>query len=395
MKKAIPMIVAAMALTALADTPFEVKNVTAHQRYPWNGKVDIDFRIDCADAAADFDVTVECTDHVGNTNVTMTTIRENDAGAAATSFRLGAGQHRLVWNAAADCPNVKLASISFAVFAKKRGPEDEADYLVIDLSGGPDAASYPVSYLTSVPAGGWTDEYKTTKLVMRKCPAGTFTNTNWGGGEVTLTKPFFAGVFEVTQKQWLLVMGSWPAESPGHYGAGDAYPAYYVSYDHIRGSSAGSQWPASSAVDASSFIGKLRAKTGLNELDLPTEAQWEQACRAGTTTIYNTGDGESALAAAGWYSDNSGNTTHPVGQKTANAWGLYDMHGNVWEWTLDWYGKSFSGTDPKGASSGSSRRYRGGSWDDGAVSCTSSYRSNNSPSFAFNSLGFRLFRTCP
>lgn len=387
MKKLVMMLGVALALTTFAGTQFEVKNVEAHQRYPWNGKVDIDFLIDCADSAAEFAVTVECTDHVGNTNVTMTTIKVNDAGAASTKFTLKKGQYRLVWNADVDCPNVKLANISFAVFAKLLGEEDTADYLIIDLSGGPNASSYPVSYRTGIPSGGWTDEYKTTKLVMRKCTAGKFRTTQWYGGEVTLTKDFFAGVFEVTTKQWNLVMGG---------DGGDAYPRNYVSYNDIRGSSNGSRWSASSAVDASSFVGKLRAKTGLNELDLPTEAQWEYACRAGTTTTYNTGDSESALAAAGWYFGNSGEKSHPVGMKTANAWGLYDMHGNVWEWTLDWGGASLLGMDPKGASSGSSRIARSGGWYDGAGSCTSSCRHSNSPSSTGNPyLGFRLFRTSP
>ena len=400
MNRLIAMLWAGLAVSAFAGAQFEVKNVEAHQRYPWNGKVDIDFLIDCADSAAEFDVTVECTDHIGGTNVMMKTIKKNDIGETATKFTLQKGQHRLVWNADVDCPNVKLANISFAVFAKLLGEDDTADYLIIDLSGGPDATAYPVSYRTGAPSDGWTDEYKTTKLVMRKCPAGKFINTEYAGGEVTLTKDFFAGVFEVTQKQWLLVMGTWPSSSPSSYfGVGDDYPAYNISYSHIRGSSNGSQWPASSAVDASSFVGKLRVKTGLNELDLPTEAQWECACRAGTATTYNTGDDEGALAAAGWYLGNAGDKSHPVGQKTENTWGLFDMHGNVSEWCLDRFGEglNLSGIDPKGAMSGSYRRDRGGHWNMGAGSCKSSFRGASylGASSADFSRGFRLFRTCP
>lgn len=400
MKRTVSLIWAGLALASFAGVQFEVKNVEAHQRYPWNGKVDIDFLIDCADSAAEFDVTVECTDHIGGTNVMMKTIKKNDIGETATKFTLQKGQHRLVWNADVDCPNVKLANISFAVFAKLLGEEDAADYLIIDLSGGPEAPAYPVSYRVGIPADGWTDEYKTTKLVMRKCPAGKFINTEYDGGEVTLTKDFFAGVFEVTQKQWFLVMGSLPSslqDSWNLYGVGDLHPVYYVSYNDVRGKSNGSRWPASSAVDALSFVGKLRAKTGLNELDLPTEAQWECACRAGTTTEYNIGDSEGSLATAGWYSGNEGNKSHPVGQKIENSWGLYDMHGNVSEWCLDWNGENLLGTDPKGAASGSYRRDRGGHWSVRAGYCRSSSRdtSYTGPSGANMHIGFRLFRTCP
>lgn len=375
------------AFGAVAATNFEVKNVEAHQRYPWNGKVDIDFLIESPDADAEFKVSLVCTDHVGNTNLTLRTIRYNDKGEAATAFVLKPGQHRLTWDADADVPNVKLPRISFAVLANQVREVDTAEYLVIDLSEGAEATSYPVTTRTGVPEGGWTDEYKSTKLVLRRCPAGADPL-----GRYTLTKDFYAGVFEVTEKQWELVMG----ENPSSYKRGDTYPVERVSYNDIRGEADGSNWPSSSAVDATSFLGKLRAKTGLPELDLPTEAQWEYTCRAGTTTTYNTGDSESALAQAGWYSGNSNNQKHPVGEKVANAWGLYDLHGNVWEWCLDWYRGDLSGTDPVGAASGASRRYRGGSWYGGAGDASSDrFSSSSTPSARLGIFGFRLFRTVP
>ena len=140
----------------------------------------------------------------------------------------------------------------------------------------------------------------------------------------------------------------------------------------------------------------LQARTQLN-FDLPTEAQWEYACRAGTTTTYYWGNSVNGDYA--WYSSNSGSKSHPVGTKKPNAWGLYDMSGNVREWCLDWYGSSLAyGTDPKGSSSGSDRVTRGGSWEAHGAYCTSSDRTCDSPSYyygGFFTVGFRLSRTLP
>jgi formylglycine-generating enzyme required for sulfatase activity len=139
-------------------------------------------------------------------------------------------------------------------------------------------------------------------------------------------------------------------------------------------------------------MGKLRARTGL-DFDLPTEAQWEYACRAGTTTTYSYGN--SADGNYMWYDSNSNSKTHVVGTKQPNLWGLYDMHGNVSEWCLDWYGTLSYGTDPKGSSSGSNRVKRGGSWYYYAGSCASFIRGDFLPSLGnyHDGFGFRLFRT--
>ncbi len=156
----------------------------------------------------------------------------------------------------------------------------------------------------------------------------------------------------------------------------------------IRGSSNGGKWPSSSAVDSDSFLGKLRARTGL-EFDLPTEAQWEYACRAGTTTVYSYGN--SADGDYMWYNSNSGYHTNDVGLKKPNPYGLYDMHGNVFEWCLDWYGTLAYGTDPKGISLGTSRVRRSGTYNNGTDYLTSSSRSSIDPSLAlYGDIGFRL-----
>ena len=285
--------------------------------------------------------------------------------------------------------------------------QSNALYCVVDLSAGPTASKYPVSYLAVEPKGGWTDEYKTTKLVLRRIDPGTFKMD--GKYEVTLTKPFYCGVFEVTQKQYELVRGS----NPSHF-KGDMRPVENLSWNAIRGDSATYNWPSSANVDSSTFIGKIQARTGLS-FDLPTEAQWEYACRAGTTSKYNNGgDSEADLKKLGRFvlnqkqrgskeSDESFAKHEPdgkggcwerhavVGSYQPNAWGLYDMHGNVWEWCLDWRGGLSSGvTDPQGSSSGSYRVRRSGSWYSIADLCASSYRSYCDPSYGGDYDGFRL-----
>ncbi len=291
--------------------------------------------------------------------------------------------------------------------------ETAGDYLVIDLSGGHSASSYPVSSLSSVPSGGWTDEYKTTKMVFRRIPAGAFIMGSPEGElgrldretqhQVTLTQDFYIGVFEVTQKQWERVMGDWPSwfNNTTHR---NARPVEQVSYNTIRGSSAGSGWPADSNVDATSFMGRLRSRTG-RAFDLPTESQWEYACRAGTTTALNSGKNLTATDSCPnmnqvgryWYNGGSGYSqggdtsggTAKVGSYQSNNWGLYDMHGNVWEWCLDWY-DAYPGTatNPKGPSTGSYRVFRGGGWGYGAILCRSADRFYY-PAYADGSIGFR------
>ena len=128
---------------------------------------------------------------------------------------------------------------------------------------------------------------------------------------------------------------------------------------------------------------------------LPTEAEWEYACQAGSKGAYCFGDDRSELKKYAWYYENSGGTTHPVGAKKANAWGLYDMHGNVWEWCWDWYGKypTSPQKNPSGPPAGSYRVLRGGSWSIPAGYCRSAYRDWNDPSNRRYDLGFRVARS--
>ena len=370
-------LLALVGLSALA-TPI-ITNVTAQQRYPWNGKVDISYTMS---GASDIPASVP-EGLVAELKVTAT---DGESGQTYTASSLSGdtaltdGTHSIVWDMAAQGLAFVSTNVVFSVSCETM----PAPYCVIDLSAVANASAYPVTYLEEPPSGGFNvDEYKTTKLVLRRIDPGTFMMC--GQYQTTLTKPYYIGVFEVTQKQYRLVKGSNPSSF-----FGDKKPVERVSYNAIRGSSAGAGWPSSSAVDSSSFMGKLRARTGI-DFDLPTEAQWEYACRAGTTTKFSYGD--NADGNYMWYSSNSSSQTHDVGAKLPNAWGLYDMHGNVVEWCLDWTGNLSSPlTDPKGSSSGSCRAERGGGWHYSASDCTASRRGSNNPSSEYNFYGFRLAR---
>ena len=193
---------------------------------------------------------------------------------------------------------------------------------------------------------------------------------------------FYIGMLEVTQSQWEKVMGtsvyqqrdkantSWPM-----YGTGADYPMYYVSWE-----------------EATEFCRLLSNKTG-KTYTLPTEAQWEYAARGGNKADGTKYAGSNMIDAVAWYTDNSGSTTHPCGSKRANALGIYDMSGNVWEWCKDWYSSSYASYDtnnPTGPSSGSDRVSRGCSWNYSATCCRVANRNYNSPGGRNGSLGFRV-----
>jgi formylglycine-generating enzyme required for sulfatase activity len=189
---------------------------------------------------------------------------------------------------------------------------------------------------------------------------------------VTVSQPFYLGKYEVTQEEWIEVMGSNPS---GFKGLGN--PVENVSWD-----------------DAGEFIRRLNQKEGHSRYRLPAEAEWDYAARAGSASAYSFGDDAGQLGRYAWYDGNSGDSTHPVGQKEPNAWGLYDIYGNVREWVNDRYGENYyrssHGTDPAGPSSGSSRVFRGGSRGSIARNCRSASRRNDTPDYRVDSLGFRL-----
>ena len=191
---------------------------------------------------------------------------------------------------------------------------------------------------------------------------------------VTISRGFWLGQNAVTQGQWEAVMGSNPSRFKEA-----TRPVEQVSWNNVQ-----------------AFIGKLNAAEGRAVYRLPTEAEWEYACRAGTTTRYSFGDDESPLGEYAWWKENSEGCTHPVGEKKPNPWGLYDLHGNVWEWCQDRYGRYASGpqTDPTGPTKGSPRVGRGGSWRHEYPSrLRGANRSWFPPGYRYGLLGFRLART--
>jgi formylglycine-generating enzyme required for sulfatase activity len=190
---------------------------------------------------------------------------------------------------------------------------------------------------------------------------------------VTISKPFYLGKYEVTQAQWEAVMGNNPSNFKGQNN-----PVELVSWNDVQ-----------------TFIERLNQKEGTKKYRLPTEAEWEYAARAGTTTAYSFGDDKGSLGQYAWYKDNSGWGTHPVGQKKPNPWGLYDMYGNVEEWVQDTWGSNYYAESPASDPRGPSFRMpysmiRGGSWFDYARELRSANRDSQSQDLRFDENGFRL-----
>lgn len=198
---------------------------------------------------------------------------------------------------------------------------------------------------------------------------------------VTLTKGFYMGVTEVTQGQWKEIMGNNPS---AFRDCGDQCPVEQVSW-----------------YDCQEFIQRLNKREKSRLYRLPTEAEWEYACRAGSGQAFSNGDitrtgceSDQNLDMIGWYCGNTNEKTQPVARKIPNAWGLYDMHGNAWEWCEDWYEGYRIGhiTDPKGPASGSARVFRGGGWGLSCRTCRSAFRDKYLPGLNCKFLGLRLVR---
>jgi formylglycine-generating enzyme required for sulfatase activity len=246
---------------------------------------------------------------------------------------------------------------STAVYAKRAGLEPT---LTMNLDGGVKLE------LVLIPAG---------KFIMGSPANEALRQDDETPHEVTIKRPFYMGKYTVTQEQYEKVMGKNPSQFKGAKN-----PVEMVSWN-----------------DAQDFCQKLSTSSG-KIVRLPAEAEWEYACRAGSTTAYCFGDTENELALCGWYIKNNTHngiidgTTHPVGEKKPNAFGLYDMHGNVWEWCQDWLGSYPTGTvtDPTGPATGASRVLRGGSWRDPAAYCRAAFRDDGTSDGLVRHDGFRV-----
>ena len=351
-------LVAAVAVAGwtVAQAAVSVTNVKVQQRWPWNGKVDIDYEVVSDNADDSVFVYPLAKENDRNIAIAPRTLSGDGVDPAMVGARVKPGKHRMTWDMSVDEPTLHSSSFTVTLHAVKGGM-----YLVVDLSEGPTAEKYPIRY-SDTPPDITSDLCRTGELWLRLCLPGTFMmgspTDEWGRDyyssgsqlayetlhQVTLTKPFYIGVFELTQRQYELIKGAKCTTSSSY--VGDLRPACYVSWHSLRGLVAGEAYPEHTQVDPDSFFGILRGKTGCL-FDLPTEAQWEYACRAGTSTLLNNGGGCSrknqnlVSRNSDNYDDVINDYTYKyhtaVGQYLPNAWGLYDMHGNVMEWCLDWF----------------------------------------------------------
>ena len=400
-----------VAAYTFAETTITLDRV--QQRYPWNGLVDIDYTIDGIKGDAnDYTVTVSWESVTAEAEGTAA-LFDNLAGCDLPTAN---GAHRVTWNAAADgleflAKDLKVTvRLDYAPVA-----EQEADYMIIDVSAGKNAAEYPVR-LVATGADYSTENfnhhlYKQSKVVLKKVKAGEFwmgeNNVASGTGEtrhrVLLTDDYWLGVFETTQKQIELVTGvvksGYKTDSATELAA--ERPEGSVSYDVTM-------HPTDGMISRLNLRAQCREAL-LTGFDLPSEAEWEYACRAGTETKYSWGSDSTDVADDyAWGSGNANSMTHAVGQKRPNAWGFYDMHGNVGEWCRDWaynyplYSATHVSTNPVGMVWNRMKVLRGGSYHGSFGIKTSGGREMGqtvpnqtgggyNPSYA-SQFGFRLYK---
>ncbi len=444
MKKIISILTVSLGLIAQAEGEYNleaavqnsIQDVVVRQLWPWSTDVVATFHV--AGLAWSNAVNVALSASVGGTPVEIPAAAVRDSLAYFPN-----GEYTLRIDPTQIPALVEKKSVTdFRVALTPSSASEEKIYMIVDLvnagtvqyltrgdilSGEFGTFETNLTWITGSTVADardsliWTGvtndiAYATTKMVFRKIPAGTFMmSTNEFAHQVTLSKDYWMGVFEVTQKQYELIYGSLPAINSEFTEArkGDVRSMIDVNQSSIRGN-----FNYHQSSTESSFLGKLKAHVGSDLLfDLPTEAQWEYACRAGTTTDFN--NGQNAASAEEFVSYGIGRVTTNindgrggytdatrVGSYLANAWGLYDMHGNVSEWCLGWYADFTENmepvTDPTGPETGEYGILRGGSFLSTVAynKSTSSYRSSETMcsrapaeslgTWGMRSVGFRV-----
>ena len=352
MKTKTTFLFAALALAGVAQA-FTVTDVTAHQRWPWNGHVDVDFNIGEATVGETFKIELKATYAGGD--------RTLEARTYVSEPMAKAGANRVTWDFGADNPGFKAEDLRVAVTATPFTNGMDGVWMVIDLSGGKDATKYPVRYTTIAPVHSVNanDVCKTTELWLKRIKGGSYMfchgYASSGYFRVNLKKDFYMGVFECTQQQWAQVTGAWPsAFSNTTWRA--TRPVEKLSLSGVFGHY---MWPENQEPSSGSFIRKMRDRTGLATFNLPTEAQWEWANRCGEVggfnPCYSRPQIRYGLSETGvdFNCTPAENGTACVGTYVPNLWGLYETFGNVWELCLDtgvsetdlqkYYGTTFCG----------------------------------------------------
>ena len=401
-----------LALTAFSSLCFgsSAVSVSCHQRWPWNGKVDIDYVLQSSAAEPMFNVIFYGKIGDGE-SIRLTNLN----GDGSSGLVVGAGEKRVTWDASAQFPST--SSDNFKVALAVEEIVEDPEYMILNLDDW--TFSYANSTNQTTIAVG--SDSKISEMWFRKIEPGTFmmgcATNEWDSStaaneplhSVEISKKFYISIFETTEAQYDRIASDTQGVS--------CLPKTRMSYDALRGAAAGATWPSQTdhRVDSDSFLGVFRAKLG-NALviDLPTEAQWEMACRSkgdGTFigagcwndgspyALYNNKTKDDNLANLAWYSGNSGSAMHEVGLKKPNLVGLYYMHGNVWEWCVDWFANSYglsrqqlsqTTVDPVGGSSGSGRCRRAGSYSGNPTDMRISSRRAPMNGSTYADYGFRL-----
>ena len=330
------ILAAAVSSSAFALT---VTDVSASQRYPWNNLIDIDFTVGDASADAQFKIDVKAS-YLGDTHIL-------NARTFVTDPVVKPGTRRITWDIGKDCPDFKADDLRVAVTASPFTNGTDGVYMVIDLSGGKNASSYPVRYTTTPPEHSVNalDACKTTEMWLKRIKCGSYmfgkgdADDSTGSFKINLTKDFYMGIFECTQQQWAQITGEWPSWfSNENYRA--TRPCENITLKSAFGHY---EWPRKQEPSSSSIVKKVRDRSGLHLFNLPTEAQWEWANRCGYARGRNPcyifsqiryGNSiDSEKIDYMWSPDEGG--TACVGSYIPNSWGLYDMFGNVAEACLD------------------------------------------------------------